>query len=82
MPSSTETPLRRRRTPNGVLSDKPIGLRLSRGERDHLERYAESEARSLAAFARTMCLRGLKAYANDRKRAQRRASSPHPTPRD
>lgn len=78
----TETPLRRRRAPNGVLSDKPIGLRLSRSERDHLEQYAESEARSLAAFARSMCLRGLKAYVNDQRRAQRRVPSFHPTARD
>jgi hypothetical protein len=64
MPS---TKTRRQRAPNGVLSTKPIGLRLMPDELWRVELYAELEQQSVASFARLMCLFGLAAYEQEHK---------------
>lgn len=50
------------RAPNGVVTAKPIGLRLMREERDALEKIAIAEGRSLASQARLFLLEGLDQY--------------------
>lgn len=52
------------RSPRGVLSDKPVCVRLLPEERTKLERLAVSENRSVSSLARLVLLAGLEAYAN------------------
>lgn len=56
MKPASKTP---RRAPNGVLSDKPIPVRLLPAERNELEELAKREQRSLASVSRLVLLRGL-----------------------
>lgn len=49
--------------PKGVVTDKPIGLRLLPAERAALKRHARAVNHSLAGFARLMVLAGLREYA-------------------
>lgn len=51
-----------RRAPSGVLTAKPIALRLLKSERDALEQVAVAEGRSLASQARIFFLQGLNEY--------------------
>ena len=48
-----------RRAPNGVVTKKPIPLRLLPTERAAVEKLAEREQRSLASVCRLVLLRGL-----------------------
>ena len=48
-----------RRAPNGVVSNKPIPIRLMPAERAAVERLAVLEQRSLASVCRLALLRGL-----------------------
>ena len=48
-----------RRAPRGVVTEKPIPIRLLPAERAEVEAFAQSESRSLASFSRLMLLRGL-----------------------
>ncbi|WP_417544400.1 hypothetical protein [Marinobacter sp.] len=50
------------RAPNGVLTAKPIALRLLSEERSALEQAAVDEGRSLASQARIFFLQGLSDY--------------------
>lgn len=50
-----------RRAPNGVVSEKPVVMRLSAAERARVERIAERESRSLGSTSRLLLLRGLDA---------------------
>lgn len=56
MKPASKTP---RRAPNGVLSDKPIPIRLLPSERSELVELAKREQRSLASVSRLVLLRGL-----------------------
>ena len=47
-----------RRAPNGVVTSKPIPMRLRPEERAQVEQWAKSEQRSLASVCRLMFLRG------------------------
>ena len=51
-----------RRAPVGVLTAKPIALRLLTEERTDLEQAALAEGRSLASQARIFFLKGLNEY--------------------
>lgn len=46
-------------SPNGMVSDKPIGLRLSNDELTQVKNMAATENRSLANMTRILCLKGL-----------------------
>lgn len=48
-----------RRAPNGVVSNKPIALRLEPSELDRVKKLAAREQRSLASVARLLTLRSL-----------------------
>lgn len=50
------------RAPIGVLTAKPIALRLMPDERARLEQVAQAEGRSLASQARMFVLAGLSAH--------------------
>lgn len=50
------------RAPAGVLTAKPIALRLLKEERHALEQAALSEGRSMASQARIFFLQGLTEY--------------------
>jgi hypothetical protein len=66
----------KRRSPIGVESEKPIGLRLLKEERAIVEEMAEAEVRSLASMSRLLVLKGLeavKAPAPVRSKARPRA---------
>ena len=47
-----------KRAPNGVVTDKPIPVRLMPEERQQFVAKAKGESRSTAAFTRLMALRG------------------------
>jgi hypothetical protein len=51
-----------RRSPDGVLTAKPIALRLMPDERASLEKASRTEGRSMAAQARMFFLQGLADY--------------------
>jgi hypothetical protein len=51
-----------RRAPAGVMSTKPVSLRLLPAERAQLEQLARREPRSLASLARLIYLEGLPLY--------------------
>lgn len=51
-----------RRAPAGVMSSKPVSLRLLPAERIQLEQLARREPRSLASLARLIYLEGLPLY--------------------
>jgi len=63
-------PTKARRSPRGVVTEKPIPIRLLPDERAEVMAGAEREARTTAAFARLLLLRGLADY-----RAQSGSSS-------
>ncbi|WP_084460983.1 hypothetical protein [Curvibacter gracilis] len=48
-----------RRSPRGVVTEKPIPIRLLPAERAEVAAIAQSESRSLASMSRLMLLRGL-----------------------
>ncbi len=50
------------RSPDGVLTAKPIALRLMPDERASLEKASRTEGRSMAAQARMFFLQGLADY--------------------
>ena len=50
------------RAPNGVLTAKPVALRLMAEERTALEQAAVAEGRSMASQARIFFLQGLNQY--------------------
>lgn len=50
------------RAPDGVLTAKPIALRLMPEERTSLEKAALAEGRSMASQARMFFLKGLSHY--------------------
>jgi len=58
----TSTKIRRYRAPNGVVSSKPIALRLTADERERVDCYAAREHRSMASFARLLFLASLTSY--------------------
>lgn len=47
------------RSPKGVLSEKPIGLRLMPHEREIVKRLADAQGRSMSSQARILILKGL-----------------------
>lgn len=55
-------PTKARRSPRGVVTEKPIPIRLLPAERAEVMAGAEREARSTAAFSRLLLLRGLADY--------------------
>jgi hypothetical protein len=57
----TNKPIRNR-APDGVVVEKPVGLRLLQEERDQLINIATTENRSMAAQARVFFLAGLELY--------------------
>jgi len=54
----TSAPKASRRSPNGVVSAKPIPMRLLPEERAEVQEWAAKEDRSLASVCRLMFLRG------------------------
>lgn len=52
-------PLPFERAPEGVLTEKPVLMRLMPSERERLQRHAKTLNSSLGAFARRMTLAGL-----------------------
>lgn len=48
-------------SPKGVVSNKPIGLRLSDEHLEQVKHLAKVHNRSLANMARVLCIEGLKA---------------------
>ncbi|GAA0832610.1 hypothetical protein [Cupriavidus pauculus] len=52
----------RTRSPRGVLSDKPVCVRLLPAERKKLEQLAVKENRSVSSLARLVLLEGLAVY--------------------
>ncbi|AIO75405.1 hypothetical protein [Burkholderia multivorans] len=56
------TPQGPRRAPAGVMSSKPVSLRLLPAERSQLEQLARREPRSLASLTRLIYLEGLPHY--------------------
>ncbi|WP_375581768.1 hypothetical protein ABWH88_02115 [Marinobacter adhaerens] len=65
MPDSKK-PNSSRRAPVGVLTAKPIALRLLTEERSALEEAAIAEGRSMASQARIFFLQGLNEYQRNR----------------
>lgn len=51
----------RSRAPNGVMSDKPVAMRLKATEKADLVTMAEQQNRSESSLARLIYLRGLEA---------------------
>lgn len=66
------------RSPNGVASRKPIGLRLMPDELARLRRHARELNCSYALFARRMVIRGMAAYEQDQANASRTLSDGSP----
>jgi|AntDeeMetageno51_2_1112566.scaffolds.fasta_scaffold01464_5 hypothetical protein len=60
--NGTNKPNCSHRAPTGVLTAKPIALRLLREERSALEQASVAEGRSMASQARIFFLRGLNEY--------------------
>lgn len=58
MPKMTDNPSRKR-VPNGVNSSRPIALRLTPFELEHVKKRAEREQRSMASVCRLAVLREL-----------------------
>jgi len=56
-----------KRAPNGVVTDRPIALRLLAPELATHARLVAQHTYSSAAFAREMYLRGLESYQRDGK---------------
>ena len=54
-----------KRAPNGVVSDRPIALRLLPADMIKVKEVATAEKRSLASVARLAMLRGLAEYQRD-----------------
>ena len=51
----------RSRAPNGVMSDKPVAMRLTADEKAGLGDMAQQQNRSKSSLARLIYLRGLQA---------------------
>lgn len=64
MATSALTP-RRRRAPTGLMSDKPIPLRVEFAVRERALDGAAKEERTLSGFCRLVFLRGLAEYDRD-----------------
>jgi hypothetical protein len=62
-------PTKARRSPRGVVTEKPIPIRLLPAERAEVMAGAEREARSTAAFSRLLLLRGLADYRQQNQHA-------------
>lgn len=60
--SDSKKPNPNHRAPNGVLTAKPVALRLLSEERTALEEAALAEGRSMASQARIFFLQGLNHY--------------------
>ena len=58
-------PVRRRRAPTGLMSDKPIPLRVEAEVRERALSAAAIEERTLSGFCRLVFLRGLAEYDRD-----------------
>lgn len=56
---------RRTRAPRGVVSDRPVLMRLMPIERAALVRHAETANVTLSAFARRMTLAGISQFESD-----------------
>lgn len=56
-------------SPNGMVSDKPIGLRLSIDELNQVKNMAASENRSLANMTRILCLKGMEVLNQEKQTA-------------
>ncbi|MDC6179533.1 hypothetical protein PP727_20880 [Ralstonia solanacearum] len=56
------------RAPRGVLSEKPVCMRLLPEERQTLERMAREEKRSISSLARLVLLAGIPHYKAGRTR--------------
>ncbi len=54
-----DRPARRKRVPNGVISARPIALRLRPDELQRVKEVADREQRSMASVCRLAVLRGL-----------------------
>ncbi|UBM11714.1 hypothetical protein [Cupriavidus metallidurans] len=65
----TQAKTPRTRSPRGVLSDKPVCVRLLPAERQKLERLAMKENRSVSSLARLILLEGLAVYESRSTRA-------------
>lgn len=52
---------RRTYSPNGIASDKPIGVRLSHEHLQKVKEMAKTENRSMANMVRVLCIKGLDA---------------------
>jgi hypothetical protein len=65
MPTKSKgtTQERNRRSPKGVVSDKPVAVRFLPGERDQIQAIAMKESRCLSNMTRQLVLMGLQAYA-------------------
>lgn len=63
MPAPAVT--RRTRAPRGVVSDRPVLMRLMPNERAALVRHAQTANVTLSAFARRMTLAGISQFESD-----------------
>jgi hypothetical protein len=61
----TETKVRKSRSPNGVVSDKPIPARFMPDELERVNQVADKEQRTAASIVRLATLRGLAEYDKD-----------------
>jgi len=52
---------RRTYSPNGIASDKPIGVRFSHEHLQKVKIMAHTQNRSLANMVRVLCIKGLEA---------------------
>ncbi|MDO9177460.1 MAG: hypothetical protein Q7U16_03880 [Agitococcus sp.] len=56
-------------SPNGMVSNKPIGLRLSIDELNQVKNMAATENRSLASMTRILCMKGLEVINQEKQTA-------------
>lgn len=54
-----------KRAPNGVMTDKPVALRLLPTDLQSVKEIAATEQRSLSSVSRLLVLRGIEAYRRD-----------------
>jgi hypothetical protein len=59
----TDKKIPTRRSPRGVLSSKPVYMRLMPEERDQLEKLSALQNRSTSSVARLIYLEGIAGYA-------------------
>lgn len=56
-------------SPNGMVTRKPIGLRLSIDELTQVKNMATTENRSLASMTRILCIKGLEVLNQEKQTA-------------